>query len=218
MEKEKDEILLETRDEGFFVSKIFELLGIVVVIVCMFLMRASLEEKGLISMQTVLMLAIAFVFSSAYFIIFSYKKRKILFYENKIVLYNGHKALKTIKNENIEDVYKILPYHVYSNADSVFNKTIKRWDTPRKLVFITLLPLLLLLLFLSYLASSIFYKSLYLKRYRLVIVGKTDKDFLVVNYTGSNQKKIEEYFNNLKINLNSIRPNYWPYVPNKGKE
>lgn len=148
MEEKKDDLLFEMRDESSLIIRTVELLSVFGVIVFMVYLGASLQDKGLYSLRTVVVLTIVAIISFIIFLIFFYKKRKILFYKNNIVLTTGWIAKKDIKTIEIKEIYKILPYHTYSNVDSKFNEKIKRWDIVRKILFIIVLPILLSFSFL----------------------------------------------------------------------
>ncbi len=219
MDNEKNEILFEIKDEGSLISKIIELLVIAIVITFMFYMGANLHDTGLYSFRSAILLAIVAIISFILFLIFFYKKRKILFYKDKVVLYAGHMNKRNIKIIDIEEIYKILPYHLFSNNGSRLNEKIKRWDILRKFLFIIIFPILIVISILSYIGDIVFYRNFNLKRYRLIIIGRTDKDFLIINYIGDNQEKIEEYFkSSLNIDLQELKPNYWFFIPKKTKK
>jgi hypothetical protein len=218
MEKERDEILFEIEDEDYAIFKIITPIVAFIIVIFMLFTGASLEDKGLYSLRSAVILTIVATISSFIFLVFFYKKRKIFFYKDRVILYTGWINKKEIKIIDIKEIYKILPYHLYTNNDSKLNKKIKRWDVSRKFVFVFIFPILVFLSIIYYVGNFIFYRSLYLKKYRLMIVGKTDEDFLIINYV-NNQERIVEYFkNSINIDVIELKPNYWFFIPKKNKK
>ncbi|WP_141048053.1 hypothetical protein [Aliarcobacter cryaerophilus] len=185
----------------------------------MFLLGASLQDTGVYSFKNAIVLIIIMFVYLIIFLVFSYKKRKILFYKDRLVLRIGNINKINIRIIDIEEVYKILPYHLLSNNNSKFNEKIKRWNIIRKILFTISFPILIFISILSYLVDIIFYRNFDLKRYRLIIIGKTDSSFLIVTYNKNNEENIKKYFkNNININLEELKPNYWFFIPQKNKK
>ncbi|MFY9099759.1 hypothetical protein OZY48_01745 [Aliarcobacter cryaerophilus] len=216
---DKDGFLFEINDESTLIFKITEIIVGISIIVFMFLLGASLQDTGVYSFKNAIVLIIIMFVYLIIFLVFSYKKRKILFYKDRLVLRIGNINKINIRIIDIEEVYKILPYHLLSNNNSKFNEKIKRWNIIRKILFTISFPILIFISILSYLVDIIFYRNFDLKRYRLIIIGKTDSSFLIVTYNKNNEENIKKYFkNNININLEELKPNYWFFIPQKNKK
>ena len=216
---DKDGFLFEINDESTLIFKITEIIVGISIIVFMFLLGASLQDTGVYSFKNAIVLIIIMFVYLIIFLVFSYKKRKILFYKDRLVLRIGNINKINIRIIDIEEVYKILPYHLLSNNNSKFNEKIKRWNIIRKILFTISFPILIFISILSYLVDIIFYRNFDLKRYRLIIIGKTDSSFLIVTYNKNNEENIKKYFkNNININLEELKPNYWFFIPEKNKK
>jgi len=216
---DKDGFLFEINDESTLIFKITEIIVGISIIIFMFLLGASLQDTGVYSFKNAIVLIIIMFVYLIIFLVFSYKKRKILFYKDRLVLRIGNINKINIRIIDIEEVYKILPYHLLSNNNSKFNEKIKRWNIIRKILFTISFPILIFISILSYLVDIIFYRNFDLKRYRLIIIGKTDSSFLIVTYNKNNEENIKKYFkNNININLEELKPNYWFFIPQKNKK
>ena len=216
---DKDGFLFEINDESTLIFKITEIIVGISIIVFMFLLGASLQDTGVYSFKNAIVLIIIMFVYLIIFLVFSYKKRKILFYKDRLVLRIGNINKINIRIIDIEEIYKILPYHLLSNNNSKFNEKIKRWNIIRKILFTISFPILIFISILSYLVDIIFYRNFDLKRYRLIIIGKTDSSFLIVTYNKNNEENIKKYFkNNININLEELKPNYWFFIPQKNKK
>ncbi|MCT7538265.1 hypothetical protein N5T82_00225 [Aliarcobacter cryaerophilus] len=216
---DKDGFLFEINDESTLIFKITEIIVGISIIVFMFLLGASLQDTGVYSFKNAIVLIIIMFVYLIIFLVFSYKKRKILFYKDRLVLRIGNINKINIRIIDIEEVYKILPYHLLSNNNSKFNEKIKRWNIIRKILFTISFPILIFISIISYLVDIIFYRNFDLKRYRLIIIGKTDSSFLIVTYNKNNEENIKKYFkNNININLEELKPNYWFFIPQKNKK
>ena len=216
---DKDGFLFEINDESTLIFKITEIIVGISIIVFMFLLGASLQDTGVYSFKNAIVLIIIMFVYLIIFLVFSYKKRKILFYKDRLVLRIGNINKINIRIIDIEEVYKILPYYLLSNNNSKFNEKIKRWNIIRKILFTISFPILIFISILSYLVDIIFYRNFDLKRYRLIIIGKTDSSFLIVTYNKNNEENIKKYFkNNININLEELKPNYWFFIPQKNKK
>ncbi|RBQ31870.1 hypothetical protein CRU92_03655 [Arcobacter sp. FW59] len=216
---DKDGVLFEINDESTLIFKITEIIVGISIIVFMFLLGASLQDTGVYSFKNAIVLVIIMLVYLIIFLVFSYKKRKILFYKDTLVLRIGNINKINIRIMDIEEVYKILPYHLLSNNNSKFNEKIKRWNIIRKILFTISFPILIFISILSYLIDIIFYRNFDLKRYRLIIIGKTDSNFLIVTYNKNNEENIKKYFkNNINIDLEELKPNYWFFIPQKNKK
>ena len=133
---DKDGFLFEINDESTLIFKITEIIVGISIIVFMFLLGASLQDTGVYSFKNAIVLIIIMFVYLIIFLVFSYKKRKILFYKDRLVLRIGNINKINIRIIDIEEVYKILPYHLLSNNNSKFNEKIKRWNIIRKILFI----------------------------------------------------------------------------------
>ena len=210
MNKKENEVLFEIQDYDYGKGKVSGPIYAIIVIVILLYMGVSLEEKGLYSFRSLVILTIIGSIASLISLIFFYKGRKVLFYEDKIVLKKSKNIKEEINILDIQEVYKLLPYHQYTNT----GKKLNRWNIKSKIATIFFLPLLLVYPPFSYIGDFVFYRNFLLKRYRFILIGKTDNNFLVISYTGSEQRVLEEYFKNIiDVDVNKLKPNYWFFIP-----
>jgi hypothetical protein len=210
MNKKENEVLFEIQDYDYGKGKLVGPIFGIFLILILLSVGASFDDKGLYTLETLVYFTIGGSIASLLGLIFFYKDRKIVFYKNKIVLKQSKNIQEEINILDIEEVYKLLPYHAHSNtANKLF-----RWNIKSKIAIVFLLPLLLVATSLYYISDFIFYRSFLFKRYRFILIGKTDNDFLVISYTGSEQRVLEEYFKNIiDIDVNKLKPNYWFFIP-----
>lgn len=214
MNKEEKEILFEMKDYDYLVSKLADLVTAYIILLMLLSLGANFEDKGFLSFRTGVILVICGTIVFFTYVFDSFKHRSFLFYPNKIV-FNRSKYIKLeIKIIEIEEGYKILPHNVNSNT----KKNLFRWNTPRKILFLLcsplLIPFMLTYSISFYISNFMIYRSFLLKRYRLLLIGKTEKDYIVFNYTGDNQLEIEQYFEErLGVDVKRMETTKWFFIP-----
>ena len=208
-----NEILFEIKDYDYIVKTMSLLITAYISIPIMMALGMSFEDKGLFSLRTIVVIVLVGTTIFFTFNLYFFKKRKVLFYENKIELKKTFSKSEIITID-VKEVYKILPFNLNSNKE----RRLYRWNLFRKLVllltFPVIIPILCIYAIATYISSFIIFKSFLFDRYRIIVIGKNEKDFLVFYYTGNNELELNIYFRRkLGLEVKRIEPLKGFFIP-----
>ena len=208
-----NEILFEIKDYDYIVKTMSLLITAYISIPIMMALGMSFEDKGLFSLRTIVVMGLVGTTIFFTFNLYFFKKRKVLFYENKIELKKTFSKSEIITID-VKEVYKILPFNLNSNKE----RRLYRWNLFRKLVllltFPVIIPILCIYAIATYISSFIIFKSFLFDRYRIIVIGKNEKDFLVFYYTGNNELELNIYFRRkLGLEVKRIEPLKGFFIP-----
>ena len=208
-----NEILFEIKDYDYIVKTMSLLITAYISIPIMMALGMSFEDKGLFSLRTIGVIGLVGTTIFFTFNLYFFKKRKVLFYENKIELKKTFSKSEIITID-VKEVYKILPFNLNSNKE----RRLYRWNLFRKLVllltFPVIIPILCIYAIATYISSFIIFKSFLFDRYRIIVIGKNEKDFLVFYYTGNNELELNIYFRRkLGLEVKRIEPLKGFFIP-----
>jgi len=208
-----NEILFEIKDYDYIVKTMSLLITAYISIPIMMALGMSFEDKGLFSLRTIVVIVLVGTTIFFTFNLYFFKKRKVLFYENKIELKKTFSKSEIITID-VKEVYKILPFNLNSNKE----RRLYRWNLFRKLVllltFPVIIPILCIYAIATYISSFIIFKSFLFDRYRIIVIGKNEKDFLVFYYTGNNELELNIYFRRkLGLEVKTIEPIKGFFIP-----
>ena len=210
---EDNEVLFEIKDYDYIVKTMSLLITAYISIPIMMALGMSFEDKGLFSLRTIVVIVLVGTTIFFTFNLYFFKKRKVLFYENKIELKKTFSKSEIITID-VKEVYKILPFNLNSNKE----RRLYRWNLFRKLVllltFPVIIPILCIYAIATYISSFIIFKSFLFDRYRIIVIGKNEKDFLVFYYTGNNELELNIYFRRkLGLEVKTIEPIKGFFIP-----
>jgi hypothetical protein len=210
---EDNEVLFEIKDYDYIVKTMSLLITAYISIPIMMALGMSFEDKGLFSLRTIVVIVLVGTTIFFTFNLYFFKKRKVLFYENKIELKKTFSKSEIITID-VKEVYKILPFNLNSNKE----RRLYRWNLFRKLVllltFPVIIPILCIYAIATYISSFIIFKSFLFDRYRIIVIGKNEKDFLVFYYTGNNELELNIYFRRkLGLEVKKIEPIKGFFIP-----
>ena len=207
-----NEVLFEIKDYDYIGKTLSNIILIFISIPIMLAIGMSFEDKGVFTLNKLVVILECSIITFFILNLYFFKKRKILFYEDKIVLDRTFSRLE-IKTNEIGEVYKILPFNLNFNQ----NIRLLKWNLSTKLVLLLTFPIIIPILcayaISSYISSLIIFKSL-LFRYRIVVIGKNKKDFLVFYYTGNKELELNIYFRRkLGLEVKTIEPIKGFFIP-----